>query len=216
MVSPSPRCTAARFRWPKTTRSGSPTGWIQPATTTTPHAALALQWALETELSPTPARSRSPRLRALAIEQLVRFADGVRAISRSRPWRCWATSARDRVERRWIDAIVAAQHGDGGWGDQPDEPSNDHTTTPRPVGAPRARPGRCTPDRGSRRARGAIAPAASPDERRSSAHGTDGWRALRSATRRSLLAPPEKDFVVPKNRGVVRSCRWSRNANAER
>ena len=92
------------------------------------HAALALQWALEQDCLDA-GEEPVARLRALAIEQLVRFADGV---PRDQPIEAVAMlgylGAGDRVERRWVDAIVAAQHGDGGWGDLPDEPSNDHTT----------------------------------------------------------------------------------------
>ena len=104
--------------------------WLDPAGEDydPPHAALALQWALERDCLDA---SEEPvaRVRALAIEQLARFADG---IPRDQPIEAVAMlgylGARDRVERRWLDAIVAAQHEDGGWGDQPDEASNDHTT----------------------------------------------------------------------------------------
>ena len=93
-----------------------------------PHAALALQWAIEQGCL-DPSEEPIAHLRAVAIEQLVHFADGV---PRDQPIEAVAMlgylGARDRVERRWLDAIVAAQHEDGGWGDQPGEPSNDHTT----------------------------------------------------------------------------------------
>ena len=120
------------------------------------HAALALQWALEQGCLDAGEEAIA-RLRALAIEQLVRFADGV---PRDQPIEAVAMlgylGARDRVERRWVDAIVAAQHGDGGWGTC--RASRPATTRPSsPCGCSSSRPGRCTPDRGSRRARRAIA-----------------------------------------------------------
>ena len=36
--------------------------------------------------------------------------------------------AADRIQSAWVDAILAAQHPDGGWGERPPDPSNDHTT----------------------------------------------------------------------------------------
>ena len=33
------------------------------------------------------------------------------------------------IRSEWIDALVRAQHDDGGWSDEADQPSNDHTTT---------------------------------------------------------------------------------------
>jgi len=104
--------------------------WLDPAggDYDPPHAALALQWAIEQDCLDAT-REAIGRLRARAIEELVRFADGV---PRDQPIEAVAMlgylGARDRVQREWIETIVAAQRENGGWGDRPDEPSNDHTT----------------------------------------------------------------------------------------
>lgn len=93
-----------------------------------PHAALALQWAIEQGCLDAAAAPIA-RLREQAIEQLVRVADGV---PRDQPIEAVAMlgylGARDRVQRGWLETIVAAQREDGGWGEAADQPSNDHTT----------------------------------------------------------------------------------------
>jgi hypothetical protein len=88
-------CTAARFRWPKTTRSKS-RHWLDPAGDDYDPLACGAGPAVgpRTGLSrrqPGTGRSR-PRLGDRATGPHSPTAS--RAISRSKPWRCWATSAR--------------------------------------------------------------------------------------------------------------------------
>jgi len=94
-----------------------------------PHAALALQWALEQGcLDQTAGPIRA--LRTHAIEQLLAVAGGV---PRDQPIVALAMldylGERQCISAGWIDALTQAQRDDGGWGDGAGQPSNDHTTT---------------------------------------------------------------------------------------
>jgi len=91
------------------------------------HGALAFQWLVENRcIAPDAATP----LRQLFADSLVGVATeaptadvGIESMAMLE-----YIGAADRIEPAWVDAILAAQHADGGWGERPPDPSNDHTT----------------------------------------------------------------------------------------
>lgn len=91
------------------------------------HGALALQWMVEQGCVEEPAAAA---LRQQFVDGLVKEASqapatdvGIESMAMLE-----YLGAADRIDPAWVDAIVAAQHPDGGWGERPPDPSNDHTT----------------------------------------------------------------------------------------
>lgn len=102
--------------------------WAEKGGADVSHGALALGWLLENGCVATGAAEplRQRFLRGLAAEAArVPATDvGIETMAMLD-----YLGAAGRVESAWVDAVMAAQHADGGWGERPDDASNDHTTT---------------------------------------------------------------------------------------
>ena len=91
------------------------------------HGALALQWLLENECmsdaQAEPLRRRFVSALAAQAAQPPTTDVGIEAMAMLD-----YLGSSDRIDRSWVDATIRAQHADGGWGEHPADPSNDHTT----------------------------------------------------------------------------------------
>lgn len=94
-----------------------------------PHAALALQWAIEQGCLDLAAPDVA-RVHAQILDALVDVAAGVPQDSAIEAVALLAyTGGWSRVQSAWLQTIAAAQTADGGWGERAQAPSNDHTST---------------------------------------------------------------------------------------
>jgi len=91
------------------------------------HGALALQWLVENGCL---TREAAAPLRQLFVDELVTEIAQAPAVDVGIESTAMLeyVGAADRIQPAWVDAILAAQHPDGGWGERPPDPSNDHTT----------------------------------------------------------------------------------------
>jgi hypothetical protein len=91
------------------------------------HGALALRWLLEngciSDAQAEPLRRRFVSALDAQAAQTPTTDLGIEAMAMLD-----YLGASDRIEHSWMSAIVGAQHADGGWGEHPADPSNDHTT----------------------------------------------------------------------------------------
>ena len=91
------------------------------------HAALALQWSVENGCLSAHALETLRRQIVLGlVEEAARApaADvGIEAMAMLD-----YVGASERIAPTWVEAVLASQHADGGWGERPGDPSNDHTT----------------------------------------------------------------------------------------
>jgi hypothetical protein len=92
------------------------------------HGALAMQWARENGCLDDAAAAP---LRRLFIDALIAQAAANPAADVGIESMAMLDyiGAAERIQPVWVDAILGAQHPDGGWGEHPGDPSNDHTTT---------------------------------------------------------------------------------------
>lgn len=101
--------------------------WAERDGTDVSHGAMALRWLVE---NGCVAATDAEPLRQRYIAGLVTEAGNHRDADRGIEAMAMLDylGAADRIAPAWIDAILSAQHGDGGWGERPAERSNDHTT----------------------------------------------------------------------------------------
>jgi hypothetical protein len=92
------------------------------------HGALALQWLLESgcisAAQADPLRRRFVNALDAQAAQTPTTDLGIEAMAMLD-----YLGASDRIDHSRVSAIIGAQHADGGWGEHPADPSNDHTTT---------------------------------------------------------------------------------------